>query len=83
MCSREMIRGISSKDGLTVSMLPHHLFQRLPMQVSDVFVKHMLSPKEQHKKMEMFASTGCLFLNPDWDNINYDCNSLHRIAADM
>jgi len=80
-CYRNMISGYSPQDGLTISMLPQHLFQRLPMQEPDVYVKHLLSPKENRKKMEMFASTGCMLLSADWKNIDYDRNSLQRLSA--
>lgn len=80
LCSKNTVQGVSLKDGLTVQMLPHHLFQRLPMQVPDVFVRHLLTPKMHSKKMEALAGSDCLFLNPGWKTIDYDGATLQRIG---
>jgi hypothetical protein len=76
LCSRSLIVG-KAADGLRVSVLPHHLFRRLPLPLSDVpFVSHPLTPKEPRAKLEEFARSGCLFVRPDWRQQNFDVSSL-------
>jgi hypothetical protein len=76
LCSKSPILGHGA-DGLRVSVLPHHLFQRLPLQLSDIpFVSHPLTPKEPNAKLEQFARSGCLFVRPDWRQQKFDVHSL-------
>lgn len=65
MCSDTLIKGKSVTDpSITVNILPHHLFQRITMNIRDdnPFVKHILSDKTSQSKIEMFIATGCYFL---------------------
>lgn len=80
LCSKSPICG-QGADGLRVSVLPHHLFQRLPMQqLSDIpFVSHPLTPKEPKAKLQEFARSGCLFVRPDWRQRKFDVHSLQTL----
>lgn len=78
LCSRSPIVGRSS-DGLRVSVLPHHLFQRVPMPPpygGDPFVSHPLTAKDPQAKLAEFARLGCLFVRPDWRQQEFDGHSL-------
>jgi hypothetical protein len=64
-------------DGLRLAILPHRLFQRVPLESAEMpYVKHLLTPKEAGAKMREFAKRGCLFLRPDWRQVNFDASSL-------
>jgi Nucleotide-diphospho-sugar transferase len=86
LCSKTPIFGHAA-DGLRVSVLPHHLFRRLPLQPNDSpFVSHPLTPKEPKAKLVEFARSGCLFVRPDWRQQKFDAHSLptlldQRVAA--
>lgn len=68
-------------DGFRAALLPHHLFQRLPMDGPEApYVKHLLTPKESAGKMQDFADAGCLVLRPDWRRLTFDRHTLRRIA---
>jgi hypothetical protein len=76
LCSRSLISGHGT-DGLRVSVLPHHLFQRLRLPHSDIpFVSHPLTAKEPKAKLDEFARSGCLFIRPDWRQLKFDAHSL-------
>lgn len=76
LCSKSPILGRAA-DGLRIAVLPHHLFQRLPLQLRGVpFVSHPLTPKEPRAKLQEFARTGCLFVRPDWRQHEFDVHSL-------
>lgn len=76
LCSKSPIVG-HTPDGLRIRVLPHHLFQRLPLPAGDVpFVSHPLTPKEPGAKLEEFARRGYLFLRPDWRQRSFDLHSL-------
>lgn len=73
MCSRDVMVGISSKmkqmpdttqtNYIKISVLPHHLFQRLHVPEEPVvYVKHILSQKNYASKLDMFKQTDCLFI---------------------
>ncbi|MHB8814128.1 MAG: putative nucleotide-diphospho-sugar transferase, partial [Steroidobacteraceae bacterium] len=79
LCSKSLIVG-EGADGLRVSVLPHHLFQRLPLPLQQIpFVSHPLTPKEPKAKLQEFARTGCLLLRPDWRQRNFDVHSLSTL----
>lgn len=78
-CSRTLIEGETSKRKLRLALLPHHLFQRLPMSDADAYVKHLLTPKTAASKIEMLEATGCLFLKPDWGQIEFGDGSIDKI----
>lgn len=76
LCSKSPIVG-HAPDGLSVFVLPHHLFQRVPLPLKEVpFVSHPLTPKEPRAKLEQFARTGCLFVRPDWRQREFDVHTL-------
>lgn len=76
LCSKSLIVG-HAEDGLRVAVLPHHLFQRLPLQLGDIpFVSHPLTPKDPQAKLEEFARRGWLFVRPDWRQREFDVHSL-------
>jgi len=79
-CSEEPIRGRCRKTGLSVTLLPHHLFQRIHMPDRPAFVKHLFSEKTDQDKFESFRQSGCLFLHEDWKNIEFDVGTIQRIA---
>ena len=79
LCSKSLMFG-QCTDGMRVSVLPHHLFQRLPLPSSDVpFVSHPLTPKEPKAKLDEFARSGCLFIRPDWRQHTFDAHSLQTL----
>jgi hypothetical protein len=60
-CSEKLIVGNGT---IKTAILPHHLFQRLEIDISPEvpFVKHILSQKNNQSKLEMFKETNCYFL---------------------
>lgn len=80
MCSETPIRGRCRNSGLSVTLLPHHLFQRLHMPDRPAYVKHLLSKKTGPDKLESFRQSGCLFLRDDWKSIDFDADTIERIA---
>ena len=79
LCSKSPIAG-RTPDGLRVSVLPQHLFQRVPLQLKEMpFVSHPLTPKEPQAKLAEFARTGCLFVRPDWRQRSFDARSVARL----
>ena len=81
LCSKSLIFGHGT-DGLRVSVLPHHLFQRVPLQQSGIpFVSHPLTPKEPGAKLAEFARSGCLFIRPDWRQREFDVHSLSTLRC--
>lgn len=79
-CSEAPIRGRHQKTGFTVTLLPHHLFQRLHMPGREAYVKHLFSEKTDQDKFESFRQSGCLFLDENWKNIAFDAETIERIA---
>jgi hypothetical protein len=76
LCSRSAMRGLSS-DGLSVSVLPHHLFRRVPVTAAETpYVMHLLTPKDPVAKMNAFAGYGSLLLRPDWERIPFHAGTL-------
>jgi hypothetical protein len=79
LCSRSLIRGVAN-DGLRVALLPHHLFQRVAVPSTDLpYVLHRLTPKQPAAKLQEFARHGCLWLRPDWRDIEFDRVSIVRL----
>lgn len=60
ICSREPIAGRAGP--LTVSVLPHHLFQRIDWPEAAPYVKHLLAAKEPESKEEVLRDAGCYLL---------------------
>jgi hypothetical protein len=81
ICSEQTIRGTSPARGIKVSMLPHHLFQRIHMPAKAAYAKHLLSPKTCQGKLISFKEANCLFLDEDWKNVRFDAGTIERIAA--
>ncbi len=79
-CSEAPIRGRCHKTGLTITLLPHHLFQRIHMPERPAFVKHLYSEKTDQDKFESFRQSGCLFLHENWKNIEFDADTIEKIA---
>jgi hypothetical protein len=76
LCSRSLIEGVAA-DGLRASVLPHHLFQRVPVSLDDEpYVSHYLTPKDPQAKMLEFARHGHLFVRTDWREQKFDVTSL-------
>ena len=76
LCSRSLIRG-DAADGLRTAILPHHLFQRVPVNLDDQpYVSHFLTPKDPQAKMHEFARHGHLFVRADWREQKFDVTSL-------
>jgi hypothetical protein len=44
------------------------------------FVKHLFSEKTNQDKFESFKQSGCLFLRDDWKNIEFDVDTIEKIA---
>ena len=80
VCSRSVIEGRSSKDDLAISLLPHHLFQRLPVPTEAPYVKHLVSDKTMTSKLEQFQQANCLFLAPEWREIEFVESTINRVA---
>jgi len=79
LCSKSPIVG-HTPDGLRVSLLPHHLFQRVPLPLAEIpFVSHPLTPKEPNAKLAEFARLGWLFIRPDWRQHEFDVRSLRDL----
>jgi hypothetical protein len=59
-CWREPVRATLAQGPLTVALLPHCEFQRLP-EVSDrAIVKHFLTPKNCEQKLQVFRHLGLI-----------------------
>lgn len=58
-CSAEIIDGHS--DNLRVALLPQHCFQRVETVSEDIYVKHIVSPKNSESKLKELQSCGCYF----------------------
>lgn len=82
-CSEAPIRGRHEKTGFTVTLLPHHLFQRMHMPEREAYVKHLFSEKTNQDKFESFRESGCLFLNENWKDVEFDADSIEKIAIPM
>jgi hypothetical protein len=79
LCSRSAINGVGGA-GLRVSVLPHHLFQRVPATLDEApYVQHLLTPKEPAAKLREFSRCGCLLLRSDWSQIDFDATTLARL----
>jgi hypothetical protein len=79
LCARSVIHG-TSPDGMRLEVLPHHLFQRVPVRSSEKpFVVHPLTPKDSAEKLKEFARCGCLLLRAEWRETSFDCSSLLRL----
>ena len=59
-CWREPIRAESARGGLSVALLPHREFQRLPEQYSEALVKHYLTPKNCAQKLAALQAHGLI-----------------------
>jgi hypothetical protein len=79
LCSRSVMRGVDA-NGLRTAVLPHHLFQRIGVSMDEApYVRHLLSAKNPAAKLQEFANSGCLFLRPDWQQIDFDTTTLLRL----
>jgi hypothetical protein len=79
LCCRSAIRATGA-DGLRISVLPHHLFQRLPVVGPEPpYVQHLLTPKDPDAKLRAFAQHGALLLRPDWADVGFDASSVLRL----
>ncbi len=79
LCSRSVIRGVGS-DGLRLSVLPHHLFQRVPAASEEApYLLHLLTRQDPAAKLLEFEIFRCLLLRPDWQPIDFDSGSLTRL----
>lgn len=80
LCSREVIYGQFADKTLRIAVLPHHLFQRVHMPGEDAFVKHLVSDMSSPlSKFKEFDAGGCLFLSPDWQQIDFNTDTIERI----
>ena len=59
-CWTAPIRGASSDASLSVTLLPHREFQRLPEPSDRALVKHYLTPKNCEQKLLMFRQLGLI-----------------------
>lgn len=57
------IAGFSASLGLTVSLLPHSLFPRLPASGPEAYVKHTLRPVDDSLRITELKSVGCWMLD--------------------
>ena len=80
MCFKDFLHGNAKTIKLRVSLLPHHLFQRLRVPDTNAYVMHLLSQKSSESKMAMLERTGCLFIKPEWRNIEFTDKSIHLIT---
>jgi hypothetical protein len=82
LCARSVMRGLGS-DGLRVQVLPHHLFQRVPLASGETpYVLHLLTRKEPGAKLLEFEKFGCLWLRADWRRIDFAADSIARLRRD-
>jgi hypothetical protein len=52
------------------------------MPDEEAYVKHLISPKTAESKLELFRKSNCLFLRPDWRVVDFDAESLGKLAAE-
>ena len=76
LCSREIITGISETRNLTVGILPHHLFQRIPQIGNDAFVKHILAPRDLSQRLDILVKNGCWLLKDNWQDLSFDRSNI-------
>jgi Nucleotide-diphospho-sugar transferase len=62
LCSEKCIVGRG--ETINVSVLPHHLFQRLRVPSAEAFIVHPPAPKRAAPKKEALDAAGGWFLNP-------------------
>lgn len=58
-----VITGFSQTLGLTVSLLPHSLFPRLPASGSEAYVKHTLRPEDDSLRISELKAVGCWMID--------------------
>jgi hypothetical protein len=59
-CWTEPIRAVTTNGGLSVGLLPHREFQRLPDDSSHALVKHYLTPKDCAQKLTALRGYGLI-----------------------
>ena len=59
-CWRSPVRATSATGGLSVALLPHREFQRLPEDFDGALVKHFLTPKNCEQKMQVLSQLGLI-----------------------
>ena len=59
-CWREPIHARSTRGGLSVALLPHREFQRLPEDFELALVKHYLTPKNCEQKLAALRAYGLI-----------------------
>ncbi len=59
-CWREPVRAVTANGGLSIALLPHREFQRLPEESSHALVKHYLTPKSCAQKLSALRAYGLI-----------------------
>jgi len=60
-----IIDGRDHATGITIGMLPHALFPRLPTALSGPYVKHVLRPEDDDQRIDQLRAVGCWRLPED------------------
>ncbi len=80
-CYRETVIGESRKSGLTVALLPHNKFQRLPSPSSTLYMKHPLKTDPATSTQRHLQNAGCWRLRDDWAQVSFDATTLQELAV--
>lgn len=82
-CYTEIHKGTITDSGTKISVLPHHLFQRMHMpETNGVYIKHLLFRPSKDRRENVFAAfkeAGADFLIDDWENISFTKDSIQKI----
>ena len=79
----ETHKGIIAEGDVQISLLQHHLFQRLYMpEIDDVYVTHLFHTEgkdREENKMLAFKKAHAYFLIDGWEKTNFTKNSIQKI----
>ena len=82
-CFDKVIQGTFPERDETISMLPHHLFQRTPVSEENPYLKHIhCRQKKCDAKLVMLSATASLFLAKNWRDLEFNVDSIDRIASE-
>ena len=74
------VSGICTSASLSLCLLPHMLFQRVPVEAPSPYVAHYLPDLADLPDTQALTDTGSWFLADGWKNIDFDAGSLDRIT---
>jgi len=75
------ISGACPGAGLSLRLLPHALFQRAPVEAHAPYVVHYLPDLAKLPETQALTTSGSWFLASDWKRIEFDANTLERVAV--